>query len=207
MKDPSVPQDAKNYAVMVSMLDRQLGEIVELIKELRLEQNTVIFFTGDNGGQDRFKSKEYPRGYFGPNLCPSTGVEFRGGKGNLYEGGLKIPFLVRWLGHVSAGQVSDHVFYQPDILPPLGNLRGARIPRDVDGISIAPTLIGEGMAGRPQEKHFMFYWEYGQQVAVRQGKSESHSTQAGSDWELYDLEKTPAKEETWPSINPRSSPA
>ena len=60
MKDPKVPQDAKNYAVMVSMLDRQLGEIMDLIKELRLEQNTVIFFTGDNGGQDRFKSKDYP---------------------------------------------------------------------------------------------------------------------------------------------------
>ena len=61
MKDPSVPQDAKNYAVMVSMLDRQLGEIVELIKELRLEQNTVIFFTGDNGGQDRSNQKNTPR--------------------------------------------------------------------------------------------------------------------------------------------------
>ena len=147
MKDPKVPQDAKNYAVMVSMLDRQLGEIMDLIKELRLEQNTVIFFTGDNGGQDRFKSKDYPRGYFGPNACPSTGVEFRGGKGNLYQGGLKIPFLVRWPGHATAGQVSDHLFYQPDALPTLSEICGARIPSDADGISSAPTLLGEGMTG------------------------------------------------------------
>ena len=77
MKDPSVPQDAKNYAVMVSMIDRQLGEIIALIKQLRLEELTAIFFTGDNGGQDRFKNQEHPRGYFGPNVCPNTGVEFR----------------------------------------------------------------------------------------------------------------------------------
>ena len=193
MKDPKVPQDAKNYAVMVSMLDRQLGEIMDLIKELRLEQNTVIFFTGDNGGQDRFKSKEYPRGYFGPNVCPSTGVEFRGGKGNLYQGGLKIPFLVRWPGHVTAGQVSDHLFYQPDVLPTLSEICGTRIPSDVDGISIAPTLLGEGMTGRPQEEHFMFYWEYGQQVAVRQKNWKAIQPKRDSDWELYDLEKDPSE--------------
>jgi arylsulfatase A-like enzyme len=190
MKDPTVSQEAKNYAVMVSMLDRQLGEVMDLLKELRLEELTAVFFTGDNGGQDRFKSKEYPRGYFGPNVNPKTGIEFRGGKGNLYEGGLRIPFLVRWPGHISSGRVSDFVFYQPDMLPTISELCGARIPNDTDGISIVPTLIGEEMVGRSQEIHKMMYWEYLNQVAVRYGNWKAIKTGKGkqSVWALYDLE-------------------
>ena len=114
-------------------MDHMVGELMELLETLGLEQLTAFFFTGDNGGQDRFKSKKYPRGFFGPNVCPSTGVEFTG-KGNLYEGGLRIPFLVRWPGHVTAGKVSDLLFYQPDILPTLSELCGARIPHDTDGL-------------------------------------------------------------------------
>ena len=62
-----------------------------LLHELKLEDDTIVFFTGDNGGQDRFRSGKHPRGFFGPNVNPKTGVEFRGGKGNLFEGGLRIP--------------------------------------------------------------------------------------------------------------------
>jgi len=190
MKDPSVPQDAKNYAVMVSMIDRQLGEIIALIKQLRLEELTAIFFTGDNGGQDRFKNQEHPRGYFGPNVCPNTGVEFRGEKRDLYEGGLRIPFLVRWPGHVSSGGISNLVFYQPDVLPTISNLCGARVPPDIDGISIAPTLIGAEMAGRSQKRHQMLYWEYSSQVAVRYNQWKAIKTAKGkkSDWALYNLD-------------------
>ncbi len=126
MNDSNVPQDAKNYAAMVTMVDRNVGQVVALLKELNLEDNTVVFFTGDNGGQDRFKSKEYPRGYFGPNVNPSNGVEFRGGKGNLYEGGLRIPFIVRWPGKIKPGRVSELLFYQPDVLPTLAELTGAQ---------------------------------------------------------------------------------
>ena len=163
---------------------------MDLLKELRLEELTAVFFTGDNGGQDRFKSKEYPRGYFGPNVNPKTGIEFRGGKGNLYEGGLRIPFLVRWPGHISSGRVSDFVFYQPDMLPTISELCGARIPNDTDGISIVPTLIGEEMVGRSQEIHKMMYWEYLNQVAVRFGNWKAIKTGKGkqSAWALYDLE-------------------
>ena len=128
-KDSAVPQDAKNYAAMVTMVDRNLGEVLSLLRELKLEDNTIVFFTGDNGGQDRFKSKAHPRGYFGPNVNPETGIEFRAGKGSLYEGGLRIPFLVRWPGKIQSGRVSDLVFYQPDILPTLADLARATSPR------------------------------------------------------------------------------
>ena len=85
---------------------------------------------------------------FGPNVNPVSGVEFRGGKGNLYEGGLKIPFLVRWPGRIKAGRVSDLIFYQPDVLPTLAELTGATAPDDIDGLSILPEILGEKATGR-----------------------------------------------------------
>ena len=86
MQDADVPQDAKNYAAMVSMIDNDLKRVLDLLKELSLDGNTIVFFTGDNGGQDRFVDEQYPRGFFGPNVNPKTGVEFRGQKRDLYEG-------------------------------------------------------------------------------------------------------------------------
>ena len=167
MRDPTISQDTKNYAAMVSMVDREVGNVLDLLHEIGLEDNTIVFFTGDNGGQDRFKSKEHPRGFFGPNVNPETGVEFRGGKGNLYEGGLKIPFLVRWPGVVAANTVRDLVFYQPDIMATIADLTNTKATEDTDGISISPTLLG---ADGSQELHEMMYWEYRDQTAVRYGK-------------------------------------
>ncbi|MEM8955814.1 MAG: arylsulfatase [Verrucomicrobiota bacterium] len=189
IKDPDLDQDVKNYAAMVSMVDYNLGQILDLLRELNLEENTIVFFTGDNGGQDRFKSEEHPRGFFGPNVDPKTGDEFRGGKGNLYEGGLRIPYLVRWPGKIKPGQVSDLIFYQPDVLPTIASLTGATAPDDVDGISIVPTLLGAEASGHAQEDRDMLYWEYGQQTAVRNGKWKAIRPKENAPWELYDLEK------------------
>ena len=183
MKDPAVSQEAKNYAAMVTMVDNNVAAVLGLLRELGLEDNTIVFFTGDNGGQDRFKDKEHPRGYFGPNVNPKTGVEFRGGKGNLYEGGLRIPFLVRWPGRIEAGRVSDLIFYQPDVLPTLAELTGATAPGDIDGISILPEILGTGKpAGRE-----MLYWEFQPQTAVRFGDWKAVQPKPEAPWELYDL--------------------
>lgn len=197
MQDPSIGQDIKNYAAMVSLVDRNVGQVLDLLAELELEQDTLVFFTGDNGGQDRFRSSEHPRGFFGPNVDPRTGVEFRGGKGNLYEGGLRIPFMARWPGRIAPGQVSDLVFYQPDVLPTLSELCGAEVPEDADGLSILPTLLGSG----EQARHEFLYWEYGGQLAVRVGDwkgilrrqgrgswSEVLESGAGT-WSLFDVSK------------------
>lgn len=189
MEDPKVNQEAKNYAAMVTMVDRNLGEVIDLLKELGLEENTIVFFTGDNGGQDRFSSKEHPRGFFGPNVNPKNGVEFRGGKGNLYEGGLKIPFLVRWPGKVRAGTVSDLVFNQVDIFPTLTDLSETKAPSDLDGISVLKEILGNS---GEQEQHEMLYWEFGNQTAVRFGNwkaIEPNKVKHPGKWELYDLSK------------------
>ena len=187
MNDSSVPQDAKNYAAMVTMVDRNVGEVLDLLRELGLEENTIVFFAGDNGGQDRFKSKDHPRGYFGPNVNPETGVAFRGGKGNLYEGGLRIPSLVRWPGKIKPGQVSDLLWFQPDVLPTLAELTGATAPADVDGISILPELLGADAVGRRQEQHESLYWEFRTQTAVRKDHWKAIRPKENADWELYDL--------------------
>lgn len=186
VKDPTIPQDVKNYAAMVTMIDNNLGTVLDLLQELDLEDDTIVFFTGDNGGQDRFRSKEHPRGFFGPNVNPKTGVEFRGGKGNLYEGGLRIPFLVRWPGYIKPGRVSDLLFYQPDMMPTIADLTGANAPEN-DGMSILPEIFGPDVVGRPQPQHDMLYWEYGAQVAVRHGDWKAIQPKKDASWELYNL--------------------
>ena len=175
------PNDAKVYAAFMHMVDRQIGEIIAALKEMGVDQNTVFFLCGDNGGQAYFASKDRPHGFFGPNLNPATGERFRAGKGSLYEGGLKVPFLVRWPGKIEAGSVSDHLCYFPDIMPTLAELTGEPGP-ETDGLSILPTL-----RGRPgQEKHAYLYWEYGGQTAVRKDHWKAYRAKNGK-WQLYNL--------------------
>jgi arylsulfatase A-like enzyme len=187
VKDPNISQDTKNYAAMVSMVDRNVGEVLALLQQLKLEDNTIVFFTGDNGGADRFPSKQHPRGFFGPNVNPKTGVEFRGGKGNLYEGGLRIPFIVRWPDKIKPGQVSDLLFNQVDILPTLAELTGVKAPADIDGLSILPTLLGQDAVGHEQQQHEFLYWEFGPQTAVRIDNWKGIQPKPNGPWELYDL--------------------
>jgi arylsulfatase A-like enzyme len=187
IKDEKIPQDVKNYAAMVTMVDNNVGQVLDLLEELKLTDNTIVFFTGDNGGQDRFRSGDHPRGFFSPNKDPGTGVEFRGGKGSLYEGGLRIPFLAQWPGRIRAGQVNHLKFAQYDILATLAELSGTRAPGDTDGISILPTLLGEEAAGHKQEAHSHFYWEFGNMQAVRLNNWKGVHIRNKQSWELYDL--------------------
>jgi arylsulfatase A-like enzyme len=192
-KDAPWPEPARRYAAMVTMLDRQVGEILALLKELGLDENTLVFFSGDNGGANYFASKEFPRGIHGANKHPKTGVEYRGSKGNLYEGGLRIPFLARWPGKIAPGRVSEHLGYFPDILPTVAEVTGAKAPADVDGISILPELIGEKAAGRAQKQHEYLYWEIGGATAIRQGTWRAVRPKANAAWELYDLAADPSE--------------
>ena len=188
-KDKTWPEPARRYAAMVNMLDRQLGEIRSLLKELKLDKNTIIFFCGDNGGMDYFRSKDHPRGFHGPNVNPKTGVAFRGQKGHLYEGGLRIPMIAHWPGRIKPGRLSDFLWYFPDVLPTLAELAGGKPPKDIDGISIVPELIGEKAAGRKQKLHKYLYWEIGRQRAVRMKNWKAIDPNSKGDWELYDLDK------------------
>lgn len=175
--------DAQRYAAMVHMIDRQVGEVMKTLKELNLDDNTLVIFAGDNGGNFYFSSEKYPYGFFSPNVDPKTKKVFRGRKGLLYEGGLRVPFAVRWPGKIKPGTVSEHLGYFPDILPTITDTAGIDPPQDLDGISILPTLLGE----RSQKQHKYLYWEFREQIAVRYKKWKAVKPQKG-DWELYDLQ-------------------
>jgi len=184
------PENARRYAAMVNMLDRHVGDVVDLLEELGLREDTLVVFCGDNGGNDYFRSKEAPRGFHAPNVDPRTGVEFRGKKGTLYEGGLRVTMIANWPGVVEAGAVSDHLWYFPDVLPTLAELAGAEAPEGIDGISVVPALFGDG---RGQRTHDFLYWELGGQRAVRAGPLKGVRPGLGMDWELYRLDVDPSE--------------
>jgi len=188
-KDKDWPDQAKRYAAMVSMVDRQVGEVVNRLKQLGLSKSTIIFFCGDNGGADYFRTDEFPRGFHSANVNPKTGVSFRGRKGTLYEGGLRIPMMATWPGKIRGKQVSDLLWYFPDVMPTLCELAGAKIPADIDGMSIVPELLGERASGRKQSQHEYLYWEIGGQTAVRMDFWKAIQPRKNGQWELYDLRK------------------
>ena len=179
------PHDAQMYAAMMEMADRQIGEIMDLLKALKIDEKTIIFACGDNGGATYFANDNYPHGFFAPNLNPETGERFRGGKGNFYEGGLRVPFIVRWPGQIEPGTVSDHLGYFPDVMPTLAELTGAKIGSEIDGISIAPTL--HCGTGRTQDQHEYLYWEDRKSCAVRMGSWKAVRPDKDGPFELYDL--------------------
>ncbi len=147
------------YAAMVSRLDRYVGQLLATVKELGLEERTLFVFTSDNGPlYDNLGGTD-------ADFFQSAGT-LRGRKGALYEGGIRVPMIARWAGHIAAGTTSDRVAGFEDWLPTLLELAGAdkSIPRELDGISFAPTLLG-----RPQEPRPFLYREfpgYGGQQAV-----------------------------------------
>lgn len=187
-RDKPWSNDAKIYAAMVNMIDRQVGEIRQLLHELGLAENTLLLFTGDNGGQDYFADAAHPRGVFAPNVNPKTGASFRGGKSSLYEGGLRVPALAYWPGKIAPGRVSAHLCYFPDLMPTFAELAGVACPADTDGVSFVPELLGEKTAGRAQPQHRYLYWEIGRQTAVRMGDWKAIRPSADpATWELYRL--------------------
>jgi arylsulfatase A-like enzyme len=190
------PNDAKVYAAFMHLVDRQLGEIIDLLNELGIDDDTVIFLCGDNGGQDYFKTAERPHGFFAPNLNPETGVRFRAGKGSLYEGGLKVPFLVRWPGKIKPAGVTDRLGYFPDIMPTLADLAGAECP-ETDGLSLLPTLLGT--AG--SREHDYLYWEYKDQKAVRVKDWKAYK-KGVRPWVLYDLSRDAGENENLAQAHP-----
>ena len=172
------------FAGMVARLDRQVGQVMALLKRLNIDEHTIVFFTSDNGPQ--------------PGAWKDIFVEFfdgaagrRGAKGDFFEGGIRVPLIVRWPGRIKPGIVSDHVGYFPDIMPTLAELAGvtASLP-PTDGISIVPTLLGR----TGQKTHEFLYWEAASaaqtvnQQAVRWGNWKAIKPGPAAKWELFNLQ-------------------
>jgi arylsulfatase A-like enzyme len=140
---------AKGHAATITRLDTNVGELMAKLKQLGLDDRTLVIFTSDNGPH-----KEGGRDY-DPEFFQASGP-LRGVKRDLYEGGIREPFIARWPGAIKAGATSGQVGYFGDMMATFAELAGAKAPASTDSVSIVPTLLGRG----PQPQHDYLYWEF-----------------------------------------------
>jgi arylsulfatase A len=167
----SQPESHAAFAGMVNYLDDQIGELMGKLSELGLEENTIIMFTSDNG--------PHLEGGADPDYFDSNGM-LKGYKRDLYEGGIRVPMIVKWPGQIDAGSQTGHVSAFWDVMPTVADIIDIDAPEGLDGISFLPTL-----QSKEQAEHDYLYWEFhekGGRQAVRRG-----------DWKLvkYDVIKDP----------------
>ena len=181
----SVQNPVAAFAAMVEHLDNGVGEIMQLLGELGIDENTVVVFTSDNG--------PHQEGGHDPVFFDSNGP-LRGHKRDLYEGGIRAPMLVRWPGKIKPGSVTDHISAFWDVLPTCADIAGIEYPKEsIDGISFLPTL--QNQPDR-QKEHPYLYWEFHEQggkQAVRMGQWKAVRLgvmkKSNPPIEVYDLSK------------------
>jgi len=147
--DKSWPDVQKGQAAMITRMDEGIGELLAQLKQLGLDENTVVMFSSDNG----------PHREGGPLQNPdffAASGPLKGIKRSLTDGGIRVPFLVRWPGKIKAGAVSDHVGYFGDMLATFAELSGVSAPKPHNSVSLLPELTGRGT----QAKHDYLYWEF-----------------------------------------------
>jgi len=179
----------KKYAAMVASFDAAVGKILDTLKNLQIDQRTIVFITSDNGNGN--KEREFFRGT----------LHYRAQKGDPYEGGHRVPMIVRWPGRVKAGVTSDFPWAFWDFLPTAAELAGAKPPANIDGISILPALLGKG----EQAKRPYFYWEThsdGFHQAIRDGQWKAVRHELEGEVELYDLSIDESETRNLAAANP-----
>ena len=170
------PDQEKAKAAMITRLDRDVGRLMALLKKLGIDDNTLVFFTSDNG--------PHREGGADPDFFDSNGP-LRGIKRDLYEGGIRVPMIARWPKRIKAGAKSDQVWAHWDLLPTLAEVAGVKPPADIDGVSMFNAL-----RGRRQRDHEFLYWEFherGFSQAARMGDWKAVRKSPDSPLELYDL--------------------
>ena len=182
-KHKNWPDAQKAHAAMITRMDRDVGTLFEKLKELGIDENTVVFFSSDNGPHKEGRAE--------PAFFNSNGP-LQGMKRDLYEGGIRVPLIARWPGKIPPATTTDHVSAFWDFLPTAAELAHAKPPGNIDGISMLPTLLARPAA---QKQHEFLYWEFherGGKQAVRMGNFKA----VRLDWhkkpdkplELYNLE-------------------
>ena len=177
------PQPEKNKAAMITRMDRDIGAIMAQLKALRIESNTVVFFSSDNG--------PHKEGGANAQFFQSSGP-LRGIKRDMYEGGIRVPMIARWPGKIPAGVTSDQVWAFWDFLPTVAELAGFKPPAGIDGLSMLPALLGKKQANQ----HEFLYWEFhekGSKQAVRTEDWKAVRLAPGAPLELYDLKTDPGE--------------
>lgn len=181
-----MPERRRQALAMVSAMDDGVGQIMATLREYKLEQNTLIFFIGDNGAPLKIHKLDAPGG--GPGWDGSLNEPLNGEKGMLSEGGIRVPFVVSWKGRIAGSQVYDHPVSSLDVAATAVALAG--LPHDslLDGVNLLPYLSGENKAA----PHESLYWRWIAQSAVREGNWKY--LRGGAREYLYDLSRD--REET-----------
>jgi arylsulfatase A-like enzyme len=151
---PNIEDDKrKTFAAMMSAMDDAVGAVLKKVRDLKQEENTLIFFLSDNGGPTRSTT--------------STNGPLRGFKATTWEGGVRVPFCFQWKGHIKPGQVYEAPIIQLDILPTALAAAGVKIDPawKLDGVNLLPYLTGENKS----KPHETLYWRFGEQWAIRHG--------------------------------------
>ena len=174
------------FAAMVSILDKHVGDICRTLDSLGIADNTIIVFTSDNG--------PHQEGGADPDFFDGNG-ELRGYKRDLYDGGIRVPMIIKWNGKVVENTKSDHMSAFWDFLPTMAEIIGAEIPENIDGISFLPELTSCG----EQKKHDYLYWEFHEnngRQAIRQGdwKAVKYDVHNDGKIELYNIKDDVAEE-------------
>jgi arylsulfatase A-like enzyme len=176
------PNAEKGFAAMMARLDRDVGRVLDKLREAGLEENTIVIFSSDNG--------PHQEGGHDSKFFKSSGP-LRGIKRDLYEGGIRVPFLVKWPGVVKPGSTSDQPIAFWDMLPSLAEIGGGTAPSGLDGVSFVPALHGQAL---PRER--VLYWEFhegGFNRAIRFGQWKAIEYGKDGVIELYDLKSDPSE--------------
>jgi len=183
--DRDWPEPQKGHAAMITRMDADVGRLLAKLRELGIDERTVVFFSSDNG--------PHREGGADPQFFNSAGP-LTGYKRSLHDGGIRVPGIARWPGRIKPGQVSDHPWYFADFLPTACELAGVEPPPNIDGMSIVPTLLGAGQ----QREHEFMYWEFHEgrssKQAVRMGRWKAVRMAPGERIQLYDLTSDIAEE-------------
>ena len=196
--DENWSQAEKNYAAMITRMDRDIGRLMERLQDLQIDEHTIVFVTSDNGPHDE--------GGADPEFFNSTGG-LRGMKGDLHEGGIRVPMIIYWPGHIQGGRVSGEHLAHWDFLPTAAEITGAQLlPGQTDGRSYAALVADEGpsVLGRDEP----LYWEtheprFAQAVRVGSWKAIRHGG-PGGEMELYNLRLDPTESENVASEHPET---
>lgn len=173
----------KIYAAMVTRMDKDVGKIMDLLKEKGVDQHTMVFFCSDNGAANRWEGRFNSSG------------PLRGYKRDMYEGGIRTPMIVRYPEKVPAGVVdSTHYWYFADVLPTLADVADVLPPQNINGVSVKPVIYGED---QPDLLDRFLYWEFyegGFQQAVRWKEWKAVKLSPEENWLLFNLEKDLAEQ-------------
>ncbi|MCC6486127.1 MAG: arylsulfatase [Candidatus Hydrogenedentes bacterium] len=183
--DKPWPNPEKGRAAMITRMDRDVGRVLDKLKELGIDGNTLVFFTSDNG--------PHMEGGADPEFFDDNGP-LRGIKRDLYEGGIRVPMIARWPGQLLPGLTSEHVWTFWDFSPTAAEVAGTKAPEGLDGMSMmqAFRLLGAGGVKRMAVQHEYLYWEFhegGIKQAVRHGDWKAVRLGIDQPLELYDLTK------------------